>query len=46
MSEIGWNFQAIKVKYVYNFTDVDDKILNRAKEKGVKPSALADEFID
>ena len=39
-------FLNYKVKYIYNFTDVDDKILNRAKEKNVKPGALANKFID
>lgn len=35
-----------KVEYVYNFTDVDDKILNRAKEQGIKPKDLANKFIE
>lgn len=39
-------FLNYRVEYVYNFTDIDDKILNRAKEKGVKPSVLANEFIN
>ena len=34
-----------QVKYVYNFTDVDDKILARAKERGEAPAALAGRFI-
>jgi cysteinyl-tRNA synthetase len=32
------------VKYVRNFTDVDDKIIKRANEKGEDPVALADRF--
>ena len=28
-------YQGYKVKFVQNFTDVDDKIINRAKEEGV-----------
>jgi cysteinyl-tRNA synthetase len=34
-----------QVTYVRNFTDVDDKIIARAAEKGVGPTALAEEFI-
>src|SRR5512138_2999885 len=32
------------VKYVRNFTDVDDKIIKRAAERGEDPIALADRF--
>lgn len=34
-----------KVTYALNFTDVDDKIINRAHEKGVSPSDLAEQYI-
>jgi cysteinyl-tRNA synthetase len=34
-----------KVTYVRNFTDVDDKIIQRANEAGKDPSVLADEYI-
>ncbi|MBU1742707.1 MAG: cysteine--tRNA ligase, partial [Proteobacteria bacterium] len=34
-----------EVKYVRNFTDVDDKIIARAAERGVDPADLAEEFI-
>lgn len=34
------------VKYVRNFTDVDDKIINRAKEEGITASEVARKFID
>ena len=34
-----------RVEYIYNFTDVDDKILNRSKEKGLKPQDLAEKYI-
>ncbi len=34
------------VTYVRNFTDVDDKIIERARVKGIETSALAQEFID
>ena len=33
------------VNYVYNYTDVDDKILNRAKEEGVEPKEIAEKYI-
>src|SRR5512134_2463879 len=33
-----------EVKYVRNFTDVDDKIIKRARERGEDPVALADRF--
>lgn len=38
-------FLGYKVKYVYNFTDVDDKIIKRAQEEGVTPQALAEKYI-
>ncbi len=34
------------VRYVQNFTDIDDKILNRAREQGLSMEALAEKFID
>ena len=34
-----------KVTYLRNFTDVDDKIINRANEQGVSPEALSQKFI-
>ena len=39
-------FSGYQVKYVRNFTDVDDKIINRAHERGVAPTDLAQTFID
>ncbi|MCB0357674.1 MAG: class I tRNA ligase family protein, partial [Bdellovibrionales bacterium] len=33
------------VNYVYNYTDVDDKILNRAREEGVEPREIAEKYI-
>jgi cysteinyl-tRNA synthetase len=38
-------FRGYKVKYVQNFTDIDDKIIKRAQEAGTTPSALAEKFI-
>jgi len=34
-----------RVIYIQNFTDIDDKIINRAREKGVDPRELAEEYI-
>lgn len=34
-----------KVTYVYNYTDVDDKIINRAKKDGVTSSELSEKYI-
>ena len=34
------------VTYARNFTDVDDKIINRANELGVSPKELAEKYID
>lgn len=34
-----------KVTFVYNYTDVDDKIINRAKEEGVKAEDISNKYI-
>jgi len=34
------------VKYVRNFTDVDDKIINRAREEGVSAADIAHKYIE
>ncbi len=34
------------VKFAFNYTDVDDKIINRAREEGVAPDALAEKYIE
>ena len=36
----------IEVKYIRNITDVDDKILQRAKETNQEPSVLTDRYIE
>lgn len=38
-------FKGYKVKYVQNFTDIDDKIIDRARQTGVTPSELAERHI-
>ena len=35
-----------KVRFVQNFTDVDDKIINAAKKLGMEPKQLSEKFID
>lgn len=35
-----------KVTFVQNFTDVDDKIINRAKEEGISSEAVAEKYIE
>jgi cysteinyl-tRNA synthetase len=39
LSELGY-----EVFYLQNITDVDDKIINRAKDLGIKPEDLSDRF--
>jgi cysteinyl-tRNA synthetase len=38
-------FAGFDVTYVRNYTDVDDKIINRANERGIDSTLLAEEFI-
>ena len=38
-------FLGYKVDFIYNFTDIDDKILNRANKEGVKPQQIAEKYI-
>jgi len=38
-------FAGYDVNYVRNYTDVDDKIINRANERKIDSKALAEEFI-
>lgn len=39
-------FRGYEVTYVMNFTDVDDKIIDRAKRLGVEPIQLAEQYIE
>lgn len=38
-------YRGKNVKFVQNFTDVDDQIINRARKEGVEPQEVADRFI-
>jgi len=38
-------YAGFDVNYVRNYTDVDDKIINRANERGIGSKELAEEFI-
>ena len=38
-------YRGYKVKYVQNFTDVDDKIINRAKEEGITAPEVSEKYI-
>jgi cysteinyl-tRNA synthetase len=39
-------YRGYKVTYVRNFTDIDDKIINRAAEQNTTPEELANRFIN
>jgi len=39
-------WRGYKVQYIQNFTDIDDKILNRAKQEGTSMEAVAERFIE
>jgi cysteinyl-tRNA synthetase len=39
-------YRGYSVRHVMNYTDVDDKIINRANEQGKDPIALAEFYID
>lgn len=39
-------YRGYEVQYVVNFTDVDDKIIDRAQRLGVEPLALAEKYIE
>ncbi len=39
-------FRGYEVSYVRNYTDIDDKIINRANEKGINPLDLSKDMID
>lgn len=39
-------YRGYEVNYIQNFTDVDDKIINKAKEENQEPLALAARYIE
>ncbi len=39
-------FKGYRVRFVKNFTDVDDKIIKRAHEEGVAPRELAERYVE
>lgn len=40
------NYRGYQVRMVQNYTDIDDKIIQRAREEGTTVAALAQRFID
>ncbi|MBU7007486.1 cysteine--tRNA ligase [Phosphitispora fastidiosa] len=40
-----FQYLGLEVKYIQNFTDIDDKIINRAAEEGMDALALAEKYI-
>lgn len=38
-------YRGYKVKFVQNFTDIDDKMINRANKEGITVKALGERFI-
>jgi len=38
-------YKGYNVKFVQNFTDIDDKMIKRANEEGITVKELADKFI-
>ena len=41
-----FRFRGYEVKFVQNFTDVDDKIINRAKEEGITAPEVSEKYIE
>ena len=41
-----FEFSGYQVNYVRNFTDIDDKILNRAEKDGVEWNAISERYIE
>ena len=39
-------FKGYKVKHVQNFTDIDDKVIERARQLGISPSEVSHKYID
>ncbi|MYH41768.1 MAG: cysteine--tRNA ligase [Chloroflexi bacterium] len=43
---LRWRHPGVEIRYVSNYTDVDDKIIERALELGRDPASLAQQNID
>ena len=41
-----FKYRGYEVKFVQNFTDVDDKIINRAKEEGISAPEVSEKYIE
>lgn len=41
-----FKYKGLKVDYVVNFTDIDDKIINKANEEGISTTELSEKFIE
>lgn len=41
-----FEYKGYEVTYVQNYTDVDDKIIKRAKDEGVTPEVITQRYID
>ncbi|MCL2628626.1 MAG: cysteine--tRNA ligase [Oscillospiraceae bacterium] len=41
-----FEYRGLEVTFVQNFTDIDDKIINRANEEGIESSAVAEKYIN
>ena len=41
-----FEYRGHEVVFVQNFTDIDDKIINRANEEGLKSEEIAEKYID
>ena len=39
-------YSGYEVKYLVNFTDIDDKMINKAKDEGTTVRAIADKYIE
>ncbi len=41
-----FEYRGYKVNYVQNFTDIDDKIINKANEEGESPEYISEKYIE
>lgn len=41
-----FKYRGYKVTFVQNFTDIDDKIINKAREEGVSSKEISEKYID